>query len=77
MKKKILHINSYYIARSFYFILFEKLRKLGYDLQVFVFAEKGRNIEHNKLADYIDISNDFVKWDRLFFILNILRYIKI
>ena len=67
MKKKILHINSYYIARSFYFILFEKLRKLGYDLQVFVFAEKGRNIEHNKLADYIDISNDFVKWDRLFF----------
>lgn len=67
MKKKILHINSYYIARGFYYILFEKLRTLGYDLRVFVFAEKGRKIEHDKLADYIDVSNNFLKWDRLFF----------
>lgn len=69
MKKNILHINSYYIARSFYFTFFEKLKKVGYSIRVFVFAQYGRNIEHDKVADYIDIRNNFSGIDRCFFYL--------
>lgn len=76
MKKKVLHINSYYIARGFYFLLFEKLRKLGYDIKVFVFAQKGREIEHNRIADYIEISDDFSGFDRCFFHLKHLKVYK-
>ena len=67
IKTKLLHINSYYISGGFYYFLFEKLISIGYDIKVFVPAVKGRILEHKNSAEYIDISNDFLRIDRFFF----------
>ncbi len=76
MKKKLLHINSYYISRGFYFLFFEKLREAGYKIKVFVFASYKRKIEHAQAADYIEVSNDFSEFDRYIFHLKHLKVYK-
>jgi len=64
---KVLHINSYYTKGDFYKMLFDRQIANGTDVSVFVPAFVDADSLNVKLADYICISKNHGKYDRIFF----------
>lgn len=71
---KILHINSYYSAGSFYKNLYDKQKENGLNIDVYVPVPTSVDTSSLKLGDYTTISVNHGKYDRLFFRL---KHIKI
>lgn len=64
---KILHINSYYSAGSFYKNLYDKQKESGLNIDVYVPVSTSVDTSSLKLGDYTTISVNHGKYDRLFF----------
>lgn len=64
---KILHINSYYSASSFYKNLFEVQVKNGQYIDVFVPISSNIQVNDFDFGEYTTISKNHTKYDRLLF----------
>lgn len=64
---KILHINSYLSGSSFYKNLYNKQRDSDLDIDVYVPVARSTDDSSLKLEDYITLSKNHSKYDRLFF----------
>lgn len=64
---KILHINSYFSCSEFYKNLYDKQKKDGLDIDVYVPVPVTMKDKHLKLGEYINIRKNHGKYDRLFF----------
>jgi glycosyltransferase involved in cell wall biosynthesis len=64
---KILHINSYFSGSGFYKNLYEKQKRDGLEIDVYVPVPVNMQDNHLKLGDYINVRKNHGKYDRLFF----------
>ncbi|SOC38421.1 glycosyltransferase family 4 protein [Ureibacillus acetophenoni] len=64
---KILHINSYYSNGIFYKNLYEKQKKYGLDIDVYVPISNAEKITDLNFGEYTTVSVNHQKYDRLLF----------
>jgi len=64
---KILHINSYYSGSNFYKNFYDKQKKNGLDIEVYVPIRKKMYLSNYNLGDYTTISENHNKIDRFLF----------
>ena len=63
----VLHINSYYSGSSFYKNLYDKQKKSGLDIDVYVPVSTSLDTSNCKLGEYTMINANHNKYDRLLF----------